>query len=362
MRINSRSVVGFLALVGCLLVGAVGSTAWAGFDEQGTVSADSLVLRNLIGEIEILGHAGSSFEIEVRVQGDDADPGRVRIETSGGRNAEWNIVFPLKESKRYVYPRMKGGSTSFSTDHGSWLSNLFGALSGGNIKVSGRGRGLEIWADVTVKVPHGKRVIIDLGVGRIHASDVDGDLELDSRSGPVVVVGARGSVSVDTGSGRVSVEDIRGDVHIDTGSGRVTVRDCECQTVHVDTGSGGVELEGVVGSTLYVDTGSGSVRAKAIGADELTIDTGSGSVSLQLDRMGSGRFEIDTGSGSITLELPPDASARLHAETGSGRINLDLAGNYEIRHREDDELRAVIGGGAANLILDTGSGSIRIMQ
>ena len=56
MRIESRSVVGVLALVGCLLISAVASTAWAGFDKKGTLSADSLVLRNLIGEIEILGH------------------------------------------------------------------------------------------------------------------------------------------------------------------------------------------------------------------------------------------------------------------------------------------------------------------
>ncbi len=144
MRIKSRNVVGFLALVGCLLIGAVASTASAGFDKKGTLSADSLVLRNLIGEIEVVGHGGSSFEIEVRVQGGDADPERVRIEIIEGRDAEWNIVFPLKESKRYVYPRMRGGSASFCMDGGSWLSNLLGALSGGRVKVSGRGSGLEL--------------------------------------------------------------------------------------------------------------------------------------------------------------------------------------------------------------------------
>jgi hypothetical protein len=358
MRVKSRNVVGSLALVGCLLIVAVAAPAAAGFDEKGTLSADSLVLRNLIGEIEIVGHRGSSFEIEVRVQGDDANPERVRIETTEGPDAEWNIIFPLDESKRFVYPRMQGGSTSFGMQGRSWVSNLFG----GNIRVSGSGSGLEIWADVTVKVPHGKRVVVEHGVGRIRATDVDADLDLDSRSGAVEVVGTNGSVSVDTGSGKVSVESLRGNLHIDTGSGKVTIRDCQCQSVHVDTGSGGVELEAVDGSVLYVDTGSGGVRAKAIGADDVTIDTGSGSVTLQLDRMGTGRFEIDTGSGSINLHLPPDASADVEAETGSGGIKLDLAGSYDIRHKDDDEVRVVIGGGAARLVLDTGSGRIRISQ
>ena len=74
MRVKSQNVVGFLALVGCLLIAAVASPASAGFDQEGTLSADSLVLRNLIGEIEVVGHQGSNFEIEVRVQGHDADP------------------------------------------------------------------------------------------------------------------------------------------------------------------------------------------------------------------------------------------------------------------------------------------------
>ena len=362
MRIKNRKFVGFLALVACLLIGTVASEAAAGFDKKETLSGDSLLLRNLIGEIEIVGHTGSSFEIEVRVQGADANADRVRIETTEGPHAKCNIIFPLKESKRYVYPRMKGDSTSIDTDDRSWFSNLLGALSGGNVKVSGRGSGLEIWADVTIKVPQGKSVVVNHGVGRIHASGVDSNLELESQSGPVVVAGAQGSVSVDTGSGQVSVNNIRGNLHIDTGSGSVTVHDCQCQNVYVDTGSGGVKLEAVDGSVLHVDTGSGRVQARGIGADDLTIDTGSGSVSVQLDRMGHGRFEIDTGSGSIKLELPPDASADVHAETGSGGIKLDLTADFDILRKDDDEVRVVIGGGSASLVLDTGSGSIHISQ
>ena len=360
MRTEKRTVAGvFAVLVGCLLIAAVGSTVSADFDEQGSLSADSLVLRNLIGEIEIVGHGGTNFEIEVRVQGSDASADRVKMEISEGRHAEWTIVFPLNESKRYVYPRMKGGNTSFNTNEGSWLSNLFGS---GRIKVSGSGSGLEIWADVTVKVPRGKSLVVEHGAGAIRASDVDADLDLDSHSGPVEVIGANGSVSIDTGSGRVTVENVHGNLNIDTGSGRVSIREVTGENVHVDTGSGRVELEGVDSSMLHVDTGSGGVRAEAIRTDSLTIDTGSGSVTVQLDRMGTGRFEIDTGSGGITLRLPADASAEMEAETGSGGIKLDLSGPHDIRYKEDDEARVTIGDGAARLVLDTGSGSIRISQ
>ena len=347
-----------------VLIAALALTAgWAvesraEFDHTVTISAETLVLRNLIGRIEVEGHRGSAFEVEIHVQGADASPDRVTFESEEGPESELRIVFPLDESRRYVYPRMGGGKSSFSAEDG-WLSQLFGGKS---IKVSGKGSGLEIWVDAVVRVPSGKSLVVDHGAGEITATDVEANLELSTRSGPVEVAGARGAVSVDTGSGRVSVNNVRGTLLVDTGSGRVTVEDVEGEVVSVDTGSGRVKMDRVHGSTLEVDTGSGGVEARAVGADELSIDTGSGSVELQLDRMGPGRFEIDTGSGSIDLQLPPDASARVDARTGGGRIRLDLAGNYRIDDEKDDSAKFTIGGGEATLKLDTDSGSIHVSQ
>lgn len=347
-------------LMGCWLAGAFVTTARAEFDQTTVLSADTVVIRNLIGEIAIAGHSGSDFEIEVRVQGSDATPDRVRIRTDEGRRARLSIDFPLDESKRYVYPRLKGGNTSIHLDRGgSWLARIFGDA---NVKVSGRGRGLEIWADVTVHVPKGGAIVIDHGVGTVRARDVEGDVELATRSGSVEVAGITGEVAVDTGSGHVTVSNVRGGLHVDTGSGHVTVTDAVSKKLHVDTGSGHVELDSVDGSSVYVDTGSGRVEGHGVSADDLTIDTGSGSVTLQLDRMGSGEFVIDTGSGSIDLKLPPDASADVTADTGSGGIQFDLSGDYRMRRVEDDEVEFTIGGGDAELVLDTGSGAIRISQ
>jgi len=356
MREKSSSVSGVLALLICLVAAPA---ALAEFEETATLTAETLVIRNLIGEIEIEGHDGPEFEVVVRVQGGDASVERVSIETREGSKSELTIHFPLDESKRYVYPRLKGGNVSFTTDGGSWLSNLLGKK---NIKISGRGSGLEIWADVTVRAPRGAVLVIEHGVGTIEAHEVLADLDLSTRSGSVEVTEAGGSVNVDTGSGRVTVENIDGEVNIDTGSGGVSVSDVKAARVHVDTGSGRVELNQVDSSSVYVDTGSGGVKARAVSADDVTIDTGSGSVELQLDRMGHGRFEIDTGSGGIDLWLPLDASAEVSVDTGSGDIRLDLAGDYRMRREEDDEAEFTIGDGAAKLTLGTGSGSVRIKQ
>jgi hypothetical protein len=344
-------------LTGCALV----SVARADFERDARLAAETVVIRNLIGQIEIEGHDGPDFEIRVRVQGADATADRVPLVIDEGRRAEVTIRFPLDESKRYVYPRMKGGNMSFSVSDADagWLTRLLD-LGGGNVKVSGRG--LEIWADVVVLAPRGGEVVIEHGAGTIEARDVEADLDLSIRSGPVDVLGAGGSVSVDTGSGNVKVANIDGELHVDTGSGNVSASHVTGNNVHVDTGSGRVDLDGVVSSSLHVDTGSGGVDARAVSADDLTIDTGSGSVALQLDRMGGGSFDIDTGSGSIDLRLPPDASVDVEADTGGGGITLDLTGDYRVRHEEKNEAELTIGGGDAELELDTGSGSIHISQ
>jgi len=357
-----RWVVPMLAV---MLLAVLAAPANAGFDYKKSASADHLTLRNLIGEVSVVGHSGRDFEIEISVQGADANEDSVQIEFIEGSKTTLNVLFPVDQSKNFVYPKLGGGSTTFTMggadgDSG-WLSKLFGGSSNRRIKVSGRGSGLEIWADVTVRVPAGSSVEILHGAGDITARDIDADLVLDSNSGAVEVANVNGRLSVDVGSGAVTAENVRGEkILIDTGSGSVKMNDCSAEEITVDTGSGRVQLDTIEADELVVDTGSGSVKVRGVSADSASIDTGSGSVTLELDRMGSGRFEIDTGSGGVDLRLPPDASAEIRAETGSGSIDLDLGSDATVHHKDEDSVSIVVGGGEARVNLDTGSGSIRV--
>lgn len=331
----------------------------AGFSEQRTLHADQLLLRNLIGKVEIRGHDGPDFEIEIRVEGRDATAERVRVEFSEGEYAEAIVEFPLGESRRFVYPAMAGNRVSFDPAGESWLAKMFGTSS---VRVSGDGHGLEIWADATVKVPRGKTLRVEHGVGKIRATDVTAGLDLVCRTCPIDVSDVEGDVSADTGAGAISLSGVRGDVSADSGSGRVELRRCSGDRVLVDTGSGRVELDAVDAVRVSVDTGSGRVSARELAADDVLIDTGSGAVNLELVRMGPGDFRIDTGSGAIELRLPADASARVDADTGNGRIEIDLDDGYEILDRDRTYAALRIGSGAAHVELDTGSGAIHIAQ
>jgi hypothetical protein len=334
--------------------------ASAGFDEHRTFSSSELEVANVIGAVNVTGHAGADFEVFVRVQGKDGTRDQVRVEASPGGKATLTVVFPA--AKRFVYPELGAGSRSTfsmrSADR-EWLHATFGGRGPEEITVAGSGSGLEVWADVEVRVPAGKRLVVRHGVGQLHATAVRGDLDLRTRSGAADARSIRGTLSIDTGSGHVEVGEIEGNLTIDTGSGHVTASDVRGDAIAIDTGSGHVDLARVQGKAINVDTGSGHVEADELAADEMKIDTGSGGIDVELDRMGGGAFRFDTGSGGIRLAIPREASASIEADTGSGGIDIALEG-ATVDRRDRDSARAKLGSGTAQIKLDTGSGGIRV--
>lgn len=328
---------------------AAGSARAENVDRSFTIAGEKLSIVNLVGEIRVEAGTGSGFEVGVAVRGRDAGPDVIRFDQQDGSDAHLLVQYPLKDEGTLVYPGLgRGSNSTFSPPRGTaWGESDTGERSilhrgGRQVRLRSGGRGLEVWADVTVRVPAGKKLEIRHGAGRITATNVQSDLLFDSCVGAVEVSGVRGEVSVDTGSGEVSARDTDGDLTIDTGSGAVTLAGCR-------------------GGHVRVDTGSGSVDAEGLEVDDLQIDTGSGSVAVALTRMGKGFFVVDTGSGSIDFRVPPGASADIRADTGSGGITLDLA-QAKLRRHDDDEVAVTLGNGEASVTLDAGSGSIHITQ
>lgn len=374
---NSRIIVRTGALLALLTLVLVAPRAQAEYEESFTYDASSLKVTNLIGKVEVVGHDGSDFIVDVMVEGEDAEPGLIEFESSEGSRAELVVVFPTEDERRYVYPELgRNSRTTFNPGHGN--NDMWGFFGRGKIEVRGSGSGLEVWADVSIKVPRGKELIVFNGVGELEAADAEADMEFNLRSGAAFVRDITGELNVDTGSGHVEIENVDGDLlvdtgsghvdvrglrgeraSIDTGSGHVSLRDAEVPGIQVDTGSGHVEMDQITCEDIEVDTGSGHVEIDELSADAAMIDTGSGRVRVELVEMGSGDFEVDTGSGSITFLMPADPSARVEAETSSGGIDVDVDGADFSRDKRD-HVRFEVGNGDAEVSLDAGSGGIRI--
>lgn len=329
-----------------------------------TFNSRELNVVNLIGAIDVRQSADDMYKVTVNLRGDDATPELVQMVQ---QDNSLQLVFPREKNSTYVYPALGAGTRMTTTIHEkdpeekSWLRRTFGMLSGKRLTVRGSGNGLEVWADVTVEVPVGRKLTLRHGVGDVVAADLKADLDLESNLGIIRVDRLQGDLRADTGSGDVKCRDVQGDLDVDTGSGRVELIDCEAKLAKVDTGSGEVEVAGLSCVTLNIDTGSGGVRATSVATDEANIDTGSGDVVFQLDRMGDGRFVVDTGSGGVELVLPAGASAKIVADTGSGGVDSQVPG-APFEKLDNGTHRLVVGDGAADVKLDTGSGSVFVSR
>lgn len=354
----------------------VGALVWAlpgsaePFREALHVDGSTLVVQNLVGQVRIEKGSGAGFDVVVDVAGRDATRERVTIQqdrTDGAPSVR--IAFPLDEERRYVYPEMARRSrVSFTYEPGetrseSVLGSVLRKLRGKQVRVSGSGSGLELWADVTVKVPEGATFTLDHGVGAIFVTEVNGTFEVHTHHGTLDAERVAGSLTADTGNGDVQLDACSGRARVDTGNGDVDIRRFDGEQLSVDTGNGHVYGEGVRSTEVLVDTGNGRIQLLDVVAGSARLDTGNGAVELALTEMGDGPFLLDSGNGSLTLSLPRDASAEVAAETGRGRVHVDVANaTMDMRDRDRDRREAHfrVGDGRARVQLDTGNGSVRI--
>ena len=351
-RMIARSTLAATAGLG-VLIGMTATEASA--QERFQVSGTNVAIYNLAGRIVL--EAGSGSDVTVDVSRGGGDAGQLRIET--GRIDDANTLRVVYPSSRVVASFLSSNQQTKVRvrDNGTFSDN--GSDRGPRVTISDDGNGLEAWADLTVRIPSGKAVSVYLAVGRIEATNLDGDIRLDTHSAPVTARDIRGSLDVDVGSGSVDLSRVTGTLRVDTGSGGVKVNDVDSDVIDIDTGSGGVRGGNITAETIRIDTGSGSIELDDVGGDRLLMDTGSGGVRLTLNRAPT-HIDVDTGSGGVTIRSPNGLNAMVELETGSGSIETDFP--ITVQRHSRDQVQGQIGDGSGRIKIETGSGSIRLLK
>lgn len=357
------------------------------FDHNFPLAADgTLRLANVAGTVKLVASEGTSVKVQVSAFG--AKRAHVDqlewVETTNRHGkSEWALSYPVEDYNVFHYPHADNDN-----DWGFWgalLHDIFGGHDdashylGEQVQVtsSARGSAPTLYADLTIAVPRGSRLMVRTLAGEMKAGALVGEVTLATGSGAVVVDGIDGALMVDTGSGAVNVGQVRGKIGVDTGSGAILIGELNGEG-SLDTGSGSVRVDKVAASNLVVDTGSGSVDIRNGSIDVLAADTGSGAVTVRGVAVGS--FAADTGSGSVTLEgslaaardiaidtgsgkvlIVGDANADFDLETslGSGRVRLGYD-QVEVRRDGDEIVGARRGTGRTRIRVDTGSGGCEI--
>jgi lia operon protein LiaG len=329
--------------------------------DRRTLSGTAVAIYDIVGHVELV--AGTGREVTVEVTRGGRDAGRLTVEVGElrGRNT-LRVLFPDDD---IVYPALgRNSSSSFDLDRdGTWGERDGGRWSGSRsrrVRVRGSGRGTEAWADLRVTVPSGKQLSMHLGVGELTASNVDGELRLESGSGRITASRLKGNITIATGSGGIEARDISGDdLRLSTGSGGIVANGLTARRCKLETGSGGVTANGSKCDDLVMESGSGTIHGEDVTAEAVSIETGSGGVVMGL-RNSPHRVKIETGSGGVTLGLPAKLDAQLDIETGSGGIDSDFP--VQVNRMERNRLRGAVGTGSGSIRIETGSGGVRLRK
>lgn len=348
-----------------LALPALTPRAAAAQSERRTLDGSAVSIYNLVGDVRVEPGSGADVVIEVTRRGRDASKLRLETREIRGRNT-LVIVYPdgdiVYDGSRDRDSRRRWGSSSSEmrvNDDGTWGGD--GRWDRGRrVRIRSSGDGNEVWADLRILVPTGKRVDVNLGVGELSADRVNADLTLDVASAHVTVSGTRGKLSVDAGSGGVELRDVNADdLNVDTGSGGVSVSGVSGGRCSIDTGSGGITGERMSCDEVMVEAGSGSIRLDDVRAPSATVESGSGGVRLGL-RTAPRNLHVESGSGGVTVTMPPGVGAEVDIQTGSGGIETDFAISTSRVAR--NHVRGRIGDGSGRIYIETGSGSVRLRK
>jgi hypothetical protein len=161
-------------------------------------------------------------------------------------------------------------------------------------------------ARVTIFVPRDTPVEVHSGSGDLTASGLTGPVDLETGSGDVAATLLRGETKLHTGSGDIDVHGLGGRTDLSTGSGDITGDGLVMSSVKAETSSGDVLLDyRLAPSVVLASTGSGDVDVMVPRgyAYRVNADPGSGDEKVEVDTtQESHRFiEATTSSGDVTV-------------------------------------------------------------
>jgi hypothetical protein len=201
-----------------------------------------------------------------------------------------------------------------------------------------------VHSDLEVRVPAGSDVSIESFGAAIEVSGVLGQVSAETVNADVRVTGAARKVRAESVNGGVSVSGASGHVQAESVNGAVSVRG----------GAGEVDASTVNGPLIV----SGSSFSRA------TLETVNGTLTFDGGLGAGGSLDASTVSGDVELVLPATTAADFSVSTFSGEVRNELgpAARRASRYTTEKDLTFSIGGGGANVSVETLSGSITIRR
>ncbi len=217
--------------------------------------------------------------------------------------------------------------------------------------------------------------------GQVVASDVDGALDLESRSGAVSarrIDAGSGNLVLNSAFGNVALEDATGGrVQVSSRSGGLTLNNVQASgDIVLDSDFGAITYRQGQGANLQVEAGSGAVELSQIVLEgELSVYSRFGNVTV--NRVDAGGYELEAESGKVSvtgvqgkvtvrsnfgdIEVTDGISTTLDLETQSGGVTYrgSLGEGPHRLHTDFGDVRITLPADSAfDFDLETGFGDI----
>lgn len=189
----------------------------------------------------------------------------------------------------------------------------------------------------TVYAPPGLVVKAETDAGYMEVNGYQGDLELSSRVGWVMVTGGSGALAVTGGSGSIRVHDFTGPVTVKTNVGAIQIHNV-IGAVQADSGTGTIHIQEFQGGNAVVETRTGGIFA---------------STSSQLE----GDVILKTQTGTVSLNVPESSSMRATAQIRTGNLSVPAFMSAS-RNGTASSAVGTSGEGAYTVILEAHTGAI----
>lgn len=306
----NRTTISTLS-AGCLallLAAAPAAAADRTVSERGAMPPDGQVsIENIAGSVKVVGWDRDEISVTGTL-GDDVE----RLDFSAGARARVEVVYKERH-------RRKGESRR---------------------ELHGPGGG----ADLTVQVPRGCQLEVEVVAAGVDVSGLGGEIEVTSVSGDVDVRGA---------CQRLDVECVSGNVEID-GAGRAT---------QVGTVSGNLKVR-CDDAALEVETVTGEATVDCTNLRSLEANTVNGTITVSGRPARGAVIEAESVNGALTLAVPGDVGAAFEVTTFNGGIENAFGQKpaRTDRYTPGEELRFTNGDGGAEVRLNTLNGKIRILK
>lgn len=301
-----------ITLAGSALALLLAATPSAAADrtvsERGAMPADGQVsIENIAGSVKVVGWDRDEISVTGTL-GDDVE----RLDFSAGARATVEVVYKERHHRK-----------------GESARNLHGEGGG---------------ADLTVQVPRGCQLEVEVVAAGVDVSGLGGEIEVTSVSGDVDVRGACRRLAVECVSGSVEVDGAGRETEVGTVSGSLKVR-CD-------------------DAALEVETVTGEATVDCANLRSLEASTVNGTVTIAGRPARGAVIEAESVNGSLTLAVPGDVGASFEVTTFNGGIEnaFGQKPTRTDRYTPGQELNFTNGDGDAEVRLNTLNGTIRILK